>query len=144
MERQLLSEVRVRGGIEVGLFFNTQTRAVELEVLGDLELLELASEYRRSFKSDQDVQQLVAPAGESRAARLLREAVLRAQGKWHPPYVEEEICHCRLVPTERVWDAIRSGAKTGVEVSQMTSATTACGSCGPDVRALIDYYHQRT
>lgn len=140
MAQQVLSAVRVRGGNEVTLRMSPNLQRLEIQVLGDLELLEFAAHFRSLMADADSPDALPVPTGTTRAARLVREAVLRAQGKWHPPYMDEEICHCRLVPTDRVWDAIRQGARTGSEVSHMTSATTACGSCGPDVRALIEYY----
>lgn len=79
------------------------------------------------------------PAGESHAQLLLREVVLKARGEWSYPYAEKELCHCRLVPTERVDRAIVAGAHSAEAVKQQTSASSACGTCRFSIEAIIDF-----
>jgi len=62
------------------------------------------------------------------------------RGEWNPPYTHEEICHCRAVPTREVEKAIIMGAHTPQKVSRWTSASTACGTCRPDVEKMISYF----
>jgi NAD(P)H-nitrite reductase large subunit len=85
------------------------------------------------------VADLIAPSGVSPEAILFRELILRAQGRWQPPYESEELCHCRAVPTAVVDRAICAGAHTSRQVSEQTSASTACGTCRPDVEAMIKW-----
>ena len=82
---------------------------------------------------------LVPPKGNTPEAILFRELILRAQGKWQLPYESEELCHCRAVPTAVVDRAICAGAHTSRQVSEQTSASTACGTCRPDVEAMIKW-----
>ena len=82
---------------------------------------------------------LKAPTGEAPHEILLREVVLRLKGEWAPPFCEEELCHCRSVATQTVDLAICTGAHSARQVSERTSASTACGTCRPHVEALIQY-----
>lgn len=70
---------------------------------------------------------------------LIRELVLRLQGKFQLPYTEAELCHCRAVPTEVVDRAIVAGSHTVQAVARVTSAGTSCGTCKPDTELLIEY-----
>ena len=84
------------------------------------------------------------PQGNRPSDLLLRELILKARGEWHFPYEEEELCHCRAVPTAVVDQAICRGAQTPQKVSALTSASTACGTCRPNVEAIIKYRLQRS
>lgn len=79
------------------------------------------------------------PEGSSHVDLLLREFILKVRGEWDFPYKEEETCHCRLIPTTIVDQAIINGAHHTSRVSRETSASTACGTCRPDVQKMIDY-----
>ena len=105
--------------------------------VGDLQFLNLLKDYRAQLESG--FESVKPPEGKSTGELMLREAILRVQGKWDFPFKEEETCHCRVVSTEKVNQAILVGAHTPREVSEMTSASTACGTCRPDVEAMIDY-----
>jgi bacterioferritin-associated ferredoxin len=104
---------------------------------GCSELLKLLTEWRPKIKGQ--LQDLELPKGESHAAMMMRELILKAQGKWNFPYKEDEVCHCRAVPTSVVDGAILGGCKTSTEVSRETSASTSCGTCRPDVEAILRY-----
>ncbi|MCB0386481.1 MAG: (2Fe-2S)-binding protein, partial [Bdellovibrionales bacterium] len=86
-----------------------------------------------------NIGQIPLPEGSSTGAMLLREVILKAQGKWQYPYEHEELCHCRVVATSKVDAAILTGAHDPRDVSKQTSASTACGTCRPDVEAIIAY-----
>ena len=77
--------------------------------------------------------------GADHAAILLRELVLRATGRFLLPYQENELCHCRAVPTEVVDRAIISGCHSVEAVARSTSAGTSCGTCKPDTEKMIAY-----
>ncbi len=142
---KLLAEIQMEGRDEIRLYGVEGGPGVyshlRITAVGCLPLLTKVHEFRGQMIG-KDLNSVPIPAGGSHAELLLRELFLRARKEWHPPYTDTEICHCRLVPTFKVMDAIRAGAQTNEDVSAMTSATTACGSCGPDVRALIDYYYK--
>lgn len=111
-----------------------QTR---LQVIGCRELLALLHELKRQYGSN--VSQWPLPTGDHHAAILVRELLLKAQGKWDFPYKDEEICHCRTVATHLVDQAVIAGAHTPEAVSRLTSASTACGTCRPDVQKVINF-----
>ncbi len=106
-----------------------------LRVVGCMELLHLAQALR--LKLSGRLSAVTLPEGLSHSAILLREALLKAQGKWSFPYSEEELCHCRAVPTSRVDAAVISGCHTVDAVKRATSASSSCGTCRPDVEAVI-------
>lgn len=86
-----------------------------------------------------DLHQWSLPTGVSHSELLLKEALLKLKNDWHYPYEHEELCHCRAVPTQKVDEAIMMGAHTPEKVSRQTSASTACGTCRPDVEKIIAY-----
>lgn len=114
-----------------------QIRSSRLHGVGCTEFLKLLRDWRPKLTGELDAVPL--PPGESHAAILLRELILKAQGKWDFPYKEEELCHCRAVLTSVVDAAIVGGCKTSAAVSRETSASTSCGTCRPDVEAILKY-----
>lgn len=79
------------------------------------------------------------PAGNSHSALLVRELLLKIRGEWKFPYADLELCHCRAIPAAAVDQAILCGAHTPETVSAISSASTACGTCRPDVQAILAY-----
>ena len=112
-------------------------RSASLSVIGGPELLQLAVEWRPKLQGV--LGDVPLPKGTSTAAILLREVLLKAQGRWEYPYAHEELCHCRVVQTQTVDRAIVTGAHTPEEVSRQTSASTACGTCRPDVEKILKF-----
>ncbi len=70
---------------------------------------------------------------------LINELILKAKGTWVFPYVDLELCHCRVIQTKIVDEAIISGAQTVEKVSRITSAGTACGTCKPNIEKILKY-----
>lgn len=94
-----------------------------------------------SFKKNfgVNVSQWPLPKGQSHSEMIMRELILKLQGKWQYPYAEEELCHCRHVSTETVDVAILNGAHSTDLASQWTGCSTACGTCKPSVEKMIQY-----
>jgi bacterioferritin-associated ferredoxin len=82
---------------------------------------------------------LQVSAGADHSSILIRELVLRLRGSFELPYSEEELCHCRGVPTEVVDRASIGGCHNVQSVARMTSAGTSCGTCKPDTESLIAF-----
>lgn len=114
-----------------------QIQSFSLRVVGGPELLQLAEQWRPHFRGA--VESVPLPVGETPAVLLMRELVLKAQSKWALPYTEAELCHCRAIPTEKVDQAIVYGAHRPEVVSRRTSASTACGTCRPNVQSILAY-----
>lgn len=109
----------------------------QLSVIGSNPLLLLAREYRTHLKGL--LKDLPLPTGTTAHEMAIREVILRIQEKWNPPYQQDEICHCRAVPTATVDLAICMGAHSVRKIREATSANTACGTCRPDVEALLNH-----
>lgn len=105
--------------------------------IGGPEFLNLLKEFRAKLRGS--MKSWPVPEGVSAAALCLREVILKAKGEWQYPYQQEELCHCRAVPTAVVDQAICTGAHTSRKVSEQTSASTACGTCRPDVEAILKF-----
>lgn len=79
------------------------------------------------------------PAGRGHAEMFVREVSLRLRDQFTPPFVEAEMCHCRVVTTAQVDRAVVAGCHSAREVSRETTASTSCGTCRPDVEAWIRF-----
>ncbi len=115
-----------------------EIQTANLKGIGCTQLLDLLVEWRPKLKGP--LENVPLPQANDHSSLLLRELLLQAQNKWTPPYTEQELCHCRAIPTERVNNAIISGCHTPLSVSKKTSASTACGTCRPDVQKQIQYF----
>lgn len=70
---------------------------------------------------------------------LLNEFILKCQNNYKIPYNHEEICHCRMVPTEKILNAIKQSTFNLSELGRVTMAGTGCGSCKKDIDDLTKY-----
>ena len=108
-----------------------------IKVIGCSDLLGLMRKYQVQFGNDPQI--WPSPSGVTHGELLLKEVLLKMRGEWVYPYEHIELCHCRTVPTEVVDQAIIAGAHNAITVSRRTSASTACGTCRPDVQKIIDF-----
>jgi len=106
-----------------------------LRVIGCSQTLNLLRDIRHQFGEDTSVWPL--PTGTEHGALLLKEALEKQRGQWTFPYLHEELCHCRSVSTEKVDQTILAGAHTPEQVSRLTSASTACGTCRIEVEKIL-------
>lgn len=109
----------------------------KLTGVGCPELLQILATWRPKLTGL--LSDLPFPSGNSHSEVLLRELLLKAKGQWQFPYSEEQLCHCRAVPTEKVDRAVVSGCHSVAAVSSETSAGTSCGTCKPDIEAILKY-----
>jgi bacterioferritin-associated ferredoxin len=70
---------------------------------------------------------------------LLNEFILKCQNNYKIPYEHEELCHCRMVQTEKVLNVIKQGVFITSEISRVTAAGTGCGSCKKDIDEITKY-----
>lgn len=127
------AELKGRDLLEIE-FTNEKPR---VKALGCTELLSLIRKFQVQFGKDPKTWPL--PPGTSHSELLLKEVLLKSRGEWNYPYTHAELCHCRSVETEIVDQAIIAGAHRTEVVSRQTSASTACGTCRPDVQKIIDF-----
>lgn len=110
---------------------------IRRRAIGCEALLSLVAELRA--RDGDDPAKWTLPEGPGHAEILVREFILRARGEWAFPYPHDELCHCRMIPARVVDQAIIAGAHTPEAVSRATSASTACGTCRPDVEKILEY-----
>lgn len=109
----------------------------KVSMLGCTEFMEMMQRMRKNFGVD--ISKWPLPEGTDHSSLLLREMILKLRGEWAFPYAHAELCHCRSVPAHTVDQAIIAGAHTTDVVTRQTSASTACGTCRPEVQKIIDY-----
>lgn len=122
-----------RDRIEVALGVGTP----RVQFRGCTELMDLMQSMRKNFGVD--LKGWPIPQGSSHSEILLRELILKLRGEWQYPFKDDEVCHCRNISRQVIDQAIIAGAHTPAVVSRQTSASTACGTCRPDVQKMIDY-----
>lgn len=108
-----------------------------LKVIGCAKLLQLLQSLK--LKAGSDIKSWPLPEGSSHEILLVRELILKATNQWKHPYTHEELCHCRAISTRAVDQAILQGAHNPEIVTRRTSASSACGTCRPDVEKIIAY-----
>lgn len=123
--------------IEVSIPFQSQIVFQEghFEIVGSSLLLEKIHDFRKQFGDQIQKWPLVSKPTLSEDI-LLNEFILKAKGETFV-YNHEELCHCRMVPTEKVKNAVKAGCHQISEVSRTTLAGTGCGSCRSDIEAVI-------
>lgn len=129
--------VTLSGRDQVEVLIDEAGKAKELSFVGCFELRSLILELKKNH--GKDPMQWPMPEGSSHSELLLRELLLKLKGQWEFPYKEEELCHCRSVSTQRVDEAIVSGAHSPESVSRRTQASTSCGTCRADVEKILNY-----
>jgi bacterioferritin-associated ferredoxin len=130
------AELKGRDWIEIQTTDNASEKA-QINAMGCTELLSLLRKHQVQF--GKDPRHWPVPQGSSHAELLLKEVLLKSRGQWSYPYTHDELCHCRSVATEKVDQAVIAGAHRCEVVSRQTGASTACGTCRPEVQKIIDF-----
>ena len=136
-EVTVIWEGREEVRLSFDLLDNGELKEVSVKGIGGPEFLNSLREFRKTLTGR--LEDVPIPLGKTSSAILLRELLMKAKDCWTPPFQEDELCHCRMIPTKMVDQAICSGAHTPKKVSELTSASTACGTCRPDVEAMIEF-----
>ena len=50
----------------------------------------------------------------------------------------EIICHCEEITYQEILDAIKAGAKSVVEITDLTDAGIACGTCIETLEEILE------
>lgn len=106
-----------------------------IHFVGCEEFANMILQYKSTFGENPKLWPI--PESESHAGLVLKEFILKLKNQWNIVYPHDEICHCRFVKIRTVEQAILAGARTSEQVSRWTSASTACGTCRPDVEAIL-------
>lgn len=110
-----------------------------LHIIGTTNLMTKMNDLKKIFGPNPCNWQVIESA-KSQEDLLINEFILKCQMKFKLKYEHLELCHCRMVPTERVFDAIKQGCRQIEEVGRATLAGTGCGSCKTDITALLDQF----
>lgn len=132
MNLPLVVEVAGRDRLEV-----TSLEPFQMKVIGCESLFQKLQFFKA--KHGNNVKAWPVPTETDHVSLLLKELILKLNGNWQHPYNHDEVCHCRTVSLETVEQAIFNGAHTPEMVSRWTSASTACGTCRPDVEKILKY-----
>lgn len=116
---------------------DSSSEIVSVKFFGCRHMVSMMRQYHTT--QGRDPRKWTIPQGNSHEELLLRKFILTLKGEWILPINSEELCHCRLIPTATVEDAVISGAHSPDLVSRWTSASTACGTCRPQVEDLLKY-----
>ncbi len=109
----------------------------ELSGIGGPQFLNILEKWRPKLVGK--LSELGVPKGRCPGSMLIREAILKACGRWNFPVESEYLCHCRGIKTSIVDRAVITGAHRAEEVSSQTSAGTGCGTCWEDIKSVIAY-----
>ena len=110
----------------------------QVKVIGSKALLDRVQNIKKTFgPHPQDWPLQSVSIGED---ILINEFILKVKGEFKFSYAHEELCHCRNVPTEKVFSVIKDNCFRVEDVSKTTLAGTGCGSCRPDIAQLIEQF----
>ncbi len=132
MELPLVVELKGRDRLEI-----TSLSPLKMKIIGCEKLHKKLTDLKKSEGSD--IAKWKLQNEKDHVSLLINELIFKLQEKWAHPYPHEEVCHCRVVTLETVEQAIFNGADTPEMVSKWTMASTACGTCRPDVEKILNF-----
>lgn len=133
------AEIPGREWVELDVSKDDQgvVQAASVKVFGCHKLTDAAKSFAQKIRG-QKLSEVSWP-GLSHEHLLIQEIILKAQERFQPPNSEEELCHCRKIPTRKVDEAIVLGAHTPEKVKAWTGAGSGCGTCRPRTMELIEF-----
>lgn len=112
-----------------------------VQVQGSLDLIHKLQNLKKLFGNNPSLWPIQASIQNGDDV-LIEEFILKCRGEFQLSYPHEELCHCRMVPTEKVFAAIKEGLTTVDEIAEKTLAGTSCGSCRPDTLSLLHQFRK--
>ncbi len=110
-----------------------------VHVIGSLQLIKKVSELKNQFGLDPKAWPPMQTF-KSNDELLINEFILKLNQNFKLAYEHEELCHCRMVPAEKVYNAIKQNCHTVEEVARTTMAGTGCGTCRSDIQSLLQQF----
>ncbi len=107
----------------------------QLKAIGSEFLLFRLQELVKSYGYDFQTWPILKPIKNDDEI-LINEFVEKAQNKVFI-YPHDELCHCRMIQTSVVRNAIKQGCRSVGEISRTTLAGTGCGACRVDSEKII-------
>lgn len=111
----------------------------KVHIIGPLSLVKKINELKEKFGADPQKWPALVELKNTEDL-LINEFILKTQSSFKLAFDHEELCHCRMVPAEKVYNAIKQGCKTIDEIARTTLAGTGCGSCRPDSEKLLQQF----
>lgn len=123
--------------VEVSIPFHSQISFSEnrFEIVGSRVLLQNVNDLIKAHGKDAKTWPLTASPKNPEEV-LINEFIRKTKGEAFV-YNHDELCHCRMIPTEKVKNAVKLGCHSVSEVSRTTLAGTGCGSCRKDIEDVI-------
>lgn len=110
-----------------------------VHVVGSVKLMKQMSDLKNKFGANPTKWSPLSELSSSDDL-LVNEFILKCRGEFKLAFEEAELCHCRMVPAEKVYCAIKQGAITVEDIGRTTLAGTGCGSCRPDSQKLLNQF----
>ncbi len=110
-----------------------------VQIVGSARLIAKMNALKIKFGNNPVLWNLIEPT-KSLDDLLINEFILKCQGQFKFAYEHTELCHCRMVPTDRVFEAIKQGCCNIEEIGRSTLAGTGCGSCRDDMTLLLNQF----
>ena len=111
----------------------------KIHVTGSLTLIEQMIGLRKQHGSNPEFWPEL-PTKISANDLLINEFILKVKSQFKLSYEHAELCHCRMVPAEKVYEAIKQGCQSVESVGRTTLAGTGCGSCREDIEKLLSQF----
>lgn len=109
--------------------------STEAHCFGSYHLLKKIKQYRKDYGDHpKEWPEVVVKDNED---ILINEIVQKSKNNYALSYQHDELCHCRMVPTEIVLQSIKQGCRSVREISRVSKAGTGCGSCIPHIQQML-------
>ncbi|MCB0348581.1 MAG: (2Fe-2S)-binding protein [Bdellovibrionales bacterium] len=131
--KKIVVELENQDSISVSL----ESGSLHFEAKGCLEIIKICQQLNTQKISDPF--KCALPTGNGHVSMLVRELLQKAKEVWDFPYKEEELCHCRAIPTKVVDQAIINGLHNVEEIGKFCSAGVTCGNCRTDIENILNY-----
>lgn len=113
-----------------------------VQIKGSLELIEKMQSHKTKFGNNPSLWPVLEHVKNGTDV-LIQEFILKCRKEFELSYPHEELCHCRMVSTEKVFAALKEGLVTVDAIAEKTLAGTSCGSCRPDTLSLIHQFREK-
>lgn len=108
----------------------------ELKIIGSVLLLEKIEKCIQVYGQNLKLWPIINPINSNEDI-LINELLQKIKSEEFI-YNHDEICHCRMVKTDVVRNAIKSGCCSIADISRTTMAGTGCGACKKELKLVLD------
>lgn len=109
---------------------------LKLKIIGSVLLIEKMEHYLQNYGKNLMLWPTIKPISCNEDI-LINELLQKIKSEEFI-YNHDEICHCRMVKTDVVRNAIKSGCRSISDLSRSTMAGTGCGACKKELKLVLD------